>query len=429
MPVFANLLGAVWRWLSPPPPSDDEGVSIAVSQPASQGAKPPPMQKPKGRYSEILMAVESRLSYLMRVEIPEHLDIAKHDVLELLYLEIEPSDHGQALLKSFFTEFGPAARQERIREMLGENAAIKLDRFAGIYDRDNLPDTTSLDKHEQMLNQGVRPTYSVYVWSRWVRPTMPASSPPPPGGNINGQPVVLRVQDARGPQPDIHQSTYPLTIGRSGSCAVVVAGTFVSGSHCSLHSEQGKIWLEDHSKNGTWIDGRKAPKQQRVELSTGHHRLKLGKEAGEAKDCPDIELEFFATPIAAMDSGATPIDASDATPVMNVAKLLAVLSIEDAMGKSRLRDVLRLPYTLGRAEDRDYTTPPAHAGVSGKHLTIQEITNTGARVLNEAHEKNGTALDGQLQPAEFFWPFDSTIALAPKRRQDPPVLITLKRPV
>jgi hypothetical protein len=61
-------------------------------------------------------------------------------------------------------------------------------------------------------------------------------------------------------------------------------------------------------------------------------------------------------------------------------------------------------------------------------LVIEEITEAGARVLNEAREKNGTDLDGALQAAEFLWPFGSAIVLAPKWRKDPPVRITLKRP-
>ncbi len=162
-------------------------------------------------------------------------------------------------------------------------------------------------------------------------------------------------------------------------------------------------------------------------MDAGRHRLKLGKESGEAKDCPEIELEFLETPFTPV-ANATPIHAASATPVIAPeGGLLAVLSITDATGNPS-RDVLRLPYTLGRAADRDYTTPPAHAGVSSNHLTIEAITDSGARVSNAAHNKNGTALGEVLQAEEFVWPFDTEIVLAAKWRQAPPVRITLKRP-
>lgn len=421
--MSANLWKSLWNWLSPPPEQDDGFSHYEPPAAAKAGQAQTDMPKVRGKYNDIRTAVESRLDYLVRHEILEHAEIARRDVLELHYIEIEASSQGEPLLQNFFKDFNPAARQDWIRGILSGNAAVNLDFFAGIYPSTELPNTATVDRHEQMLNQGVRPTYSVHVWGRWVQ----AASTNSKAEGKKDQPVVFRIVDAQGQRPELSKDTYPLTIGRSGNCAVVINGTFVSGSHCSLHAEQGRIYLEDHSKNGTWLNGKKIAQGQRVELSTGRQHLKLGRASGEAKDCPDIELEFFATPIADTAT-ATPIDLSNATPVVGASNaLLAVLSIQDATGNP-MRDVLTLPYTVGRASGRDYTTPPAHAGISGLHLSIEEITEEGAHVVNGAHSKNGTALNGELQGAEFFWPFGAEIVLASKWQKDPPVRITLKRP-
>jgi hypothetical protein len=369
------------------------------------------------------MAVENRLYSLVRQEIPEHREIAKRDVLELHYIEIEcKGDADESLLNNFFKDFSPAARQDWIRDILGGNAVVKLDYFAGVYSNREMPETGTIDKYEQTLNHSGRPTYAVHIWGQWVRTETVA-----PTKTSSNQIVTLHITDSRGKQPEIEKDCYPLMIGRSGSSTIIVKGTFVSNDHCVLYAEQGRFWLEDISRNGTWLDGQKLPSRQRIELSPSRHRLRLGKASGEAKDCPEIKLEFLASSITPVAS-ATPVYQANATAVIGAEdKLLAVLQIQDATGKPQC-DVMSLPFTIGRASDRHYVTPPTHAGTSGKHMIIEAINETGASVINEAHEKNGIALKGELQPARFIWPFDSEIVLAPQWKRDPPVRIVLKRP-
>jgi hypothetical protein len=427
----ANWWTSVLRWLAPP---NDEEAASPVAQNHVDRAKAKSINKPAGpskKYLEIQAAVEDRLNYLLHHEIPEHRKVAGQDVMELNYIEIESSPEGEALLKEFFEEFNPAARQSWVRKLLGANGLVKLDVFDGVHASFNLPATENLDKHEQMLSQGKPLTYSVHVWGSWVQQAVPPSFSPD-SRTIKGHETVFRILDTKGSRQE-RRGDYPLTVGRNDGCGVAVAGTFVSGVHFVLHFDGGRLWLEDLSRNGTWIEGRKAPPKQRVELDRSIYRLKLGRETGEARDCPEIELEIARAPAAGFD-GATPIASFNATPIsmpMSVAApaggLLAVLSIEDATGNPR-RDITQLPFTIGRGQDRDYTTSPAHAGVSGRHLVIEDIDDRGAQVWNEAHHKNGTALGETLQPERFFWPFDAEIVLAPKWRKDPPVRIVLKRP-
>jgi hypothetical protein len=339
--------------------------------------------------------------------------------LELHYIEIATdAPEGQQLLHEFFKEFNAEARQKWVRKILGSHAAVKLDCLAGVYRSDTLPATAHLDPHRQLLNQDTPSGYRATLWSKWVQ----AAPPPPPPSPQRGPSILLRIQDAQGAGAPFQRDSYPMLIGRAGDIAV--AGTYASSRHCTLRWQNGQVELEDHSTNGTWLDGAKLHRQSKP-LSLGAHRLKLGKAQGEAKDWPEIELEFrpeMRTPV----SEPTPV--SLATPIASdTGPLLAVLSAQDATG-SPLIDVQSLPFSIGRSKGCDYATPPAHAGVSSHHLLIEALHERGAEVLNEAHDKNGTALEGELQGERFLWPFGATILLAPKWQKDPPVRLLLKRP-
>lgn len=415
--LFSRFLEFIGSELSP-------AESLSAEPPKPQATMRLQTELPPGKYAPIREAVEGRLEHLVSQEIPEHRQLAEDDILELHYVEIESAPEGQALLDEFCKEFSPSARQAWVRKFFGNNPAVKLDGFARVFRSADLPPTANLDPHLQLLNLGSSDTYRVRLWSRWVQ--APKAAPPLPRRmpSVRGPAIVLRIYDSRGSNPEIRRETYPIEIGRLGE--VVVDGTYVSAEHCTLRCYGGQVELEDHSKNGTWVDGAELHGQTRP-LSLGVHRLKLGKGQGEAKDWPEIDLKIIAetvTPIAEPTAVASAL----ATPIAADGQaVLAVLSIQDATGNPR-RDVLELPFSIGRSADRDYVTPPAHAGVSGHHLVIEAIHEEGADVFNMAHAKNSTALEGILQGERFLWPFDQTISLAPKWKHAEPVLITLQRP-
>ena len=415
--LFSRLVEMFGSEITPPKfPGDD------IFPPTINKPKPPPK-----KYAPLRDAVESKLEHLVRYEIPEHRELAKDDMLELYYVEIESMPEGQALLDAFCKEFSPASRQQWVRDFLGANATVKLDGFTGVYRNAELPSTDHLDQHSQLLNQGTPSAYRVHLWSKWSQATLPK-----PG---KGNAVVLRIHDAQGEQAGIHRETYPIKIGRQGD--ITVSGTYASTHHCTLHWHGGQVELEDHSTNGTWIDGAKLHRQSKL-LSLGKHSIKLGKGQGDVNDWPEIELDILAekpqihaTPTPVVISDATPIVISEVTPIATDAPvLLGVLSVQDATGNPHI-DVLRLPFSIGRGAKYDYATPSAHVGVSGSsgpHLVIEAINAEGAEVLNEAHSKNGTLLGGVLQGGRFLWPFGEEITLAPKWKDNPPVRICLKRP-
>lgn len=424
---LANFLSSLWNWISPPP--EEDGASEPVSsRSAGAGASKATggTAKPAGKYAAVRQAVELRLEELVRSEIPEHREIAKRDVLELHYIEIESSPEGEELLRSFFKDFSPSARQDWIRDRLGANRQVDLECFAGVFGSFDLPGTGHLDKHTQILNQGAAPVYRVNLYAHWVQQV---PEPAAPGGRpVPGPPVVIGIRDAQGQRQE-RRAEYPCKVGRGGKSRVVVAGKFVSTEHFTLHYEDQRFWLEDHSRNGTWLDGTRVPRDQRIALDQDSYRLKLGKEKGEAADCPELILEIQRTPVAD-SAGFTPVAASNATPVISAPlanELLAVLAIKDTTG-SLLLDVLGLPFTIGRNSGLGYTVPAGNAGVSGEHLVIERLTAEGAEVVNRAVAKNGTSLNGTPQPERFLWPYDAEIQLAPRWRKDPEVRIVLKRP-
>lgn len=416
MPPYANFLSSLWRWIAPP--AEDE-VS-PPSGPVVPGPGPFPPRE-AGRFAPIRQAVERRLQDLVCREIPDHLQVARHDAMDLHYLEIEPSAAGADLLQAFFEEFTPAARQEWVRGLIGSIRQVRLDGFVGVFGTADLPDTGHLDRHAQILAQGAASDYRVHLYARWVREAVAPAGPRP------GCPALFDIRDAQGRRME-RRANYPLTVGRGGACDVVVTGRFVSGEHFVLHSDGHKIWLEDRSRNGTWIDGLKAPAGQRVELRKPGCRLKLGREQGEAGDSPEILLNMDDT-VFDNTVQATPIAPSGATPVAVPATggVLAVLAVRDATGEL-LKDVLDLPYAIGRGSGQNYVVPAANAGVSGEHLVIERLTAEGAEVFNKAAKKNGTALAGELQPERFFWPYGAEVQLAPRWSRELAVKLVLKRP-
>jgi hypothetical protein len=138
----------------------------------------------------------------------------------------------------------------------------------------------------------------------------------------------------------------------------------------------------------------------------------------------------------AAGTGATPVRPSRPTPVApGIAPAtiprpegkaaLAVLAIADASGNVR-RDVISLPFTIGRGSVQDYVVPEANEGVSREHLVIEEINRAGAVTLNRAASRNGTFNGTQALPERFVWHFGQEIALGERWTGAPVVRVSLQ---
>ena len=255
----------------------------------------------------------------------------------------------------------------------------------------------------------------------------------------------MSVQDAKPPDPATGGGTrvaeiehFPAVLGSSSHADVEISGYYVSARHCTVHWEGRQLWLADHSTNGTWVDGERVHRGTRVALANGA-LLGFGRDRGDRDHdrYPAIHAQFMRKP-GAPGVNSTPVAPSCSTPVApGVATLvslqapagkapLAVLAIVDATGSPR-RDVLKLPFTIGRGSAQDYVVPDANQGVSREHLVIEEINRSGAVTLNRAVSRNGTFGGNQALPERFVWRFGQEIVLGEKWTGAPVVRMSLRQ--
>jgi pSer/pThr/pTyr-binding forkhead associated (FHA) protein len=395
------------------------------------------------RYAPIRKAVERRVRTFLREDLVSHLEIGPDETFVLHYLEISAEGPGAVDLDHFLEEFSPQARVQWVKKLLGPAVSrhVSLDQFLGL-DKDFPAEVLAeTDPFEDKLNQAAVAFYRVTLHGRWVgvaqaNPAAPASTR---NERVAGPGVRLSVQDARSPSAakTIEIEHFPAVVGSSTHADVEVSGYYVSARHCTLHWEGEQLLLADHSTNGTWIDGERVQRGNRVALANGA-LLGFGRDRGDAEydRYPALRVNVLRQPVAA-GASATPVTPSMSTPVaplvngrtspVNGVRALAVIAIADATG-SPLRDVITLPFTIGRGSSQDYVVPDANEGVSREHLVIEEITPSGAATLNRAVGRNGTFSGNAALPERFVWRFGQEIVLGERWADAPPVCMTL-RPV
>ena len=184
-----SLLKKFLDWFFPAPPQDETIIFPSLAQ--STSVK---QSKPGRKYDVIREAVEGRFNSLLREEIPEHREIAKDDVLQLHYVEIESTDTSADLLSQFFNDFNAVARKSWIKDILGQNGLVNLDFFSGIYSSGNLPEGGTRYKHKQILSQDKISEYSVHLYGPWIQPPIPPIIKPA----SHGSQLTLTIHDAQG---------------------------------------------------------------------------------------------------------------------------------------------------------------------------------------------------------------------------------------
>ncbi len=407
------------------------------------------------RYAPIKEAVERRVKTFLRQDLVSHLEIGFNEIFLLHYIEIVAESQGAVALDQFLHEFSPEARVHWVKKLLGPAVGqhVSLDQFVGLDKEFTAEDLAETDPFEEALNQAATPPYRIVLHGRWesgpaaeqqAAPSSGANrSPPRQSAGLAGPCVRLSVQDAKSPNPRKGVGTrlaeiehFPAVLGSSVHADVEVSGYYVSARHCTLHWEREQLWLEDHSTNGTWVDGKSVHSGTRVALANGAV-LGFGRNNGrrEHDRYPAINVEFMralapgATSTPVSPSCPTPVapgvTTAVAIPVPGEKAPLAVLAIVDATGSSRC-DVLKLPFTIGRGSAQDYVVPDANQGVSREHLVIEEINRSGAVTLNRAVDKNGTFGGNQPLPARFVWRFGEEIVLGEKWTDAPMVRMSLR---
>lgn len=394
------------------------------------------------RYAPIRKAVERRLQAFLREDLVSHLEIGFDEVFVLHYLEIVPDAPGAATLEQFLEEFSPEARVQWVKKLLGPAAGkhVSVDQLLGLDREFTAEQLAETDPFEEQLNQAAVPLYRVILHGRWQRGALATQkeveAAPPSQTRAEGPCVRLSIEDARSAVAArmAEVERFPAVLGSSAQSDCEISGYYVSARHCTLHWEGERLWLVDHSTNGTWVDGERVHRGARVPLANGA-LLGFGRDRGGAEydRYPALHVQLLRK---AAGANATPVAPSFATPVAPVlagaeaaitrGTPLAVLAIVDATGNA-VRDVLALPFAIGRGSSQDYVVPDANQGVSREHLVLEEIDVSGAIVSNPALERNGTFAGGQALPGRFTWRFGEEIVLGERWTNAPAVRISLRR--
>ena len=439
-------MGGIWNRISSAFERTDIGAAEAADSDSRSGED---MVRPTAtRYAPIREAVERRVQTFLRQDLVSHLEIAFNEIFLLHYIEITADSQGTAALAQFLHEFSPEARVDWVKKLLGPAVGrhVSVEQFLGLDREFAAEDLAETDPFEEKLNQAATPLYRIILHGRWEsRPAEEQQAAPPQTLRVAGPCLRLSVQDAKSPNPGNDDAAriaeidrFPAVLGSSAHADVEISGYYVSARHCTLHWEGQQLWLADHSTNGTWVDGERVHRGTRVALANGAV-LGFGRDKGGADHdrYPAIRTLLMREPVAP-GASSTPVPPSRSTPVAPAVATqisiqaasrnapLAVLDIEDATGSPR-RDVLSLPFTIGRGSAQDYVVPDANQGVSREHLVIEEINRAGAVTLNRAVSKNGTFAGNQALPERFVWRFGQKIVLGEKWTNAPVVRMSLRQ--
>jgi pSer/pThr/pTyr-binding forkhead associated (FHA) protein len=433
------MIGGLWNRLSAAFERSDIGATGEL--PDAHGDEE--VRTTATRYTPIRRAVERRVTTFLREDLVSHLEIGFNEIFLLHYIEIAADGQGAAELEQFLDEFSPQARVHWVKKLLGPAVGkhVSVEQFLGLDKEFPAEALAETDPYEEKLNQAAAPLYRVILHGRWGSAAAVQAAVQPAAeeaARLAGPGVRLSVQDAKSPDGarDAEIEHFPAVLGSSVHADVEISGYYVSARHCTLHWEGEQLWLADHSTNGTWVDGERVQRGTRTRLANGA-LIGFGRDRGDAEydRYPALRAHRMRIPVAA-GASATPVAPSVSTPIApGVATSreshatenapLAVLAIADATG-SPIRDVLKLPFTIGRGSAQDYVVPDANQGVSREHLVIEEINRSGAVTVNKAVSRNGTFAGNQPLPERFVWRFGQEIVLGERWVDAPPVRVSLR---
>lgn len=270
--------------------------------------------------------------------------------------------------------------------------------------------------------------------------------------------------------PDGHREAlaaefFPLVIGNSTTAGIRVAGTYVSREHATLFydAELRRVVLQDHSRHGTWFNGKALARNGRVILS-GSGEIALSPQLEDAPviefnhaaldplQCTplvapysiDVTTQVLAGPVGAIaaessspvsvmatvaesvqppspDKGATPLREPIATspvvadPATSHAagetqmapncglRAFGYLQVRDKSGITTV-PITQFPFVIGREpEGPGYTVDSQASFVSREHLTLMSFVHGLFKVENHGLGRNNTFRKGAIQDNHFYY--------------------------
>lgn len=272
---------------------------------------------------------------------------------------------------------------------------------------------------------------------------------------VSASVIQLRLRHPDGRTEKLVAEYFPLVIGKSPSADISVGGEYVSREHATLFydTDLRRVVLQDHSRHGTWVNGKPIQCNGRLILSgTGEISLTspdlrdaaiiefnyAGVESQETTPLvvsqgsqtfpqqTDDELiaAFCPTPPTANDAndstdrGATQLreparmaqNAAD-EPVQNETQMAPRQGIR-ALGYLQVRDkngvktipITEFPFVIGREpEVPGYTVDHQASFVSRAHLTLQGFVYGKFKIENHGLGRNNTFRKGTIQDRNFYY--------------------------
>ena len=447
------------------PGLDPDGASRLDEAPG--GVDPLRAGADLGAYAPLIGAVRDELEPFVASHVRLHVVIAERDRFLLTSIGVRSPGgaEARALLQQFMHEFRPEqVKRYLAREVIGRlpNAAvIDLAQFAGLSDLEAGERGHDDGEYRELLAalrtspaQPIARPYEVSVIGRWSE-TDTAAAPPArsrridtPSTPLAGRRCEFEIGDGAGTRRAVLDAVVPgrrYIVGKDEGSDLRVDGTYTSRRHAEIWLD-GDAWFvaDAGSTNGLRVERVDPSGTARVvgsvassdaaplRVDAGMRIVLSARAEGPASDYPSIAL----APTRSMAAGtpATPIAAA-AAPKTPLTAVLALrtgprFSITAPQASGTCVHALAagaLPFTIGRSRDQAVTIDRRHPGVSGQHVTIDALDDTGAAGI--VHGDNGIVVDGVARgPGErFAWQPEQTMVLGGALPGEAACTLTLAR--
>ena len=421
-----------------------------------------------GAYGPLIAAVRDELEHFVASELRLHLAIAERDRYVLNSIEVDCADDldGADLLQRFTREFTPEQTKRFLaRDVIGRlpNASsIDLTQFGGLnatrMHGDLAPDDDAYADLRAQLRASApgAPTHAfeVTLLGRWIETESAssaarraeakiASSPQTP---LAGSQLEIEIDDADGHRHLTLSAVVPnrrYAIGKGEGCDIPVNGTYASRRHCEIWLDNGTWWAGDAgSTNGIRVEsahsvlGRAgiiaggANAKTVIEIPPGARIVLSALARGLPGDYPSVLLKLEEQPTATKtpvsSAGKVPTTAITPIAVMRPRNRELTLTANMVSGTRALTlGAKSAPVRVGRSRSQDLIVDWAHEGVSGHHIELTNIDDTGAEV--EVHGDNGVTVEGTPHsPGDRFrWRVNERMTLGRASGEEPECTLML----
>jgi hypothetical protein len=421
-------------------------------------------QQHLGAYAPLIAALRQELEHFVASHVRMHLAIAEHDryLLTSIAVECVGDDPSRELLHRFVREFKPEQIKHYLaKEVIGRlpNAsALDLSHFGGLNaardaDADEAYGELLSELRRSELRSGERP-YQVSLKGRWsehgaVAATDKGRELEAKRTPVAGRALEIEIVDANGSRHMALPSVIPgqrYIVGGGEGSDVVVNGEYVSRRHCEIWFDRGAWWVTDSgSTNGIRVEsankvlGRSGAHAARsghgesvIEVVAGARIVLSAVARGEPAHYPQLSLRTRGEIAAPVTPIAPPVHAptTPSTPIVVARRRGSgtMMTVRMASGERTIElPVAPLPFGVGRSRSQALVIDWAHEDVSGHHVDIVKLDDTGADVV--VHGDNGVKVDGVAHPAgaRFRWNVGEPMMLGGAHGQEAECTLTLSR--